>query len=69
MFREVVSEAKTDRRQLRGALIQLAEGNVLMVTRIDRLTRSRIDIPAIGTFPKERLRTHSAAKKIPPSKK
>jgi DNA invertase Pin-like site-specific DNA recombinase len=40
VFREVRSGAKTDRRQLRRALDQFAAGDVPMVTRLDRLTRS-----------------------------
>jgi DNA invertase Pin-like site-specific DNA recombinase len=37
VLREVASGAKTDRSQLRRALGQLAAGDVLMVTRLDRL--------------------------------
>ena len=44
VFREVASGAKTDRRQLRRALDQLAAGDVLMVTRLDRLARSTRDL-------------------------
>ena len=44
MFREVVSGAKTDRSQLRRALTQLDAGDVLMVTRLDRLARSTRDL-------------------------
>src|SRR5271157_4767438 len=44
VFREVASGAKTDRAQLRRALGQLAEGDVLMVTRLDRLARSTRDL-------------------------
>jgi hypothetical protein len=40
VFREVASGAKTDRAQLRRLLGQLDDGNVLMVTRLDRLARS-----------------------------
>jgi len=40
MFRETVSGARTDRAQLRRALGHLAAGDVLMVTRLDRLARS-----------------------------
>jgi len=36
MFREVASGAKTDRNQVRRALEQLADGDVLVVTRLDR---------------------------------
>jgi DNA invertase Pin-like site-specific DNA recombinase len=44
VFREVASGAKTDRRQLRRALDQLNAGDVLMVTRLDRLARSTRDL-------------------------
>ena len=44
VLREVASGAKTDRRQLRRALDQLAAGDVLMVTRLDRLARSTRDL-------------------------
>ena len=40
VFREVASGAKTDRTQLRKMLAQLEAGDVLMVTRLDRLARS-----------------------------
>ncbi len=44
VFREVASGAKTDRAQLRRALDQLDPGDVLMVTRLDRLARSTRDL-------------------------
>jgi DNA invertase Pin-like site-specific DNA recombinase len=44
IFREVASGAKTDRAQLRWALDQLNAGDVLMVTRLDRLARSTRDL-------------------------
>jgi hypothetical protein len=44
VFREIVSGAKTDRAQLRRALDQLAAGDVLLVTRLDRLARSTRDL-------------------------
>jgi DNA invertase Pin-like site-specific DNA recombinase len=44
VLREVASGAKTDRRQLRRALDQLAAGDVLIVTRLDRLARSTRDL-------------------------
>ena len=44
VFREVASGAQTDRAQLRRALAKLAEGDVLMVTRLDRLARSTRDL-------------------------
>jgi DNA invertase Pin-like site-specific DNA recombinase len=40
VFREVASGAKTDRAQLRRLLDQLEAGDVLTVTRLDRLARS-----------------------------
>ena len=40
VFREVASCAKTDRAQLRRVLAQLDAGDVLMVTRLDRLARA-----------------------------
>ncbi len=44
VFREMASGAKTDRSQLRRALDQLDAGDVLMVTRLDRLARSTRDL-------------------------
>src|SRR3954463_3361373 len=44
VFREVASGAKTDRPQLRKALDRLGAGDVLMVTRLDRLARSTRDL-------------------------
>jgi len=45
VFREVASGAKTDRSQLGRALALLEAGDVLMVTRLDRLARSARDQP------------------------
>ena len=44
IFREVASGAKSDRAQLRRALDQLDTGDVLLVTRLDRLARSTRDL-------------------------
>ena len=45
MFRDVhVSGAKTDRAQLRRVIETLEPGDVLMVTRLDRLARSTRDL-------------------------
>jgi DNA invertase Pin-like site-specific DNA recombinase len=44
IFRETASGAKTDRAQLRRVLDQLDAGDVLMVTRLDRLARSTRDL-------------------------
>jgi len=41
---EKVSGAKTDRRQLANAIASLAAGDVLLVTRLDRLARSTRDL-------------------------
>ena len=43
VFREVASGAKTDRPQLRRLLAGIRAGDVLMVTRLDRLARSTRD--------------------------
>jgi DNA invertase Pin-like site-specific DNA recombinase len=44
VFREVASGAKTERAQLRRILDQLYAGDVLLVTRLDRLARSTRDL-------------------------
>lgn len=44
VFREVASGAKTDRAQLRRVIDQLAAGDVVIVTRLDRLARSTRDL-------------------------
>src|SRR5437660_12721560 len=44
VFREVASGAKPDRAQLRRLLDQLEAGDVLTVTRLDRLARSTRDL-------------------------
>jgi len=44
VFREVASGAKTDRAQLRRLLAQLTTGDVVTVTRLDRLARSTRDL-------------------------
>jgi DNA invertase Pin-like site-specific DNA recombinase len=44
VFRETASGAKTDRRELARALKSLAEGDTLLVTRLDRLARSTRDL-------------------------
>jgi DNA invertase Pin-like site-specific DNA recombinase len=45
VFRDVhVSRAKTDRAQFRRVIDQLGAGDVLMVTRVDRLARSTRDL-------------------------
>jgi DNA invertase Pin-like site-specific DNA recombinase len=44
VWRETASGAKADRAQLRRALAQLDNGDVLLVTRLDRLARSTRDL-------------------------
>jgi DNA invertase Pin-like site-specific DNA recombinase len=44
VFRETASGARSDRAQLRRALDQFDKGDVLMVTRLDRLARSTRDL-------------------------
>jgi DNA invertase Pin-like site-specific DNA recombinase len=44
VFREVASSAKTDRPQLRRLLAEVGPGDVVMVTRLDRLARSTRDL-------------------------
>jgi DNA invertase Pin-like site-specific DNA recombinase len=44
VFRETASGTKTDRAQLRRMLAQLGDGDVLMVTRLNRLARSTRDL-------------------------
>jgi DNA invertase Pin-like site-specific DNA recombinase len=44
VFREVASGAKSNRAQLRRVIDQLEAGDVLMVTRLDRLARSTRDL-------------------------
>jgi DNA invertase Pin-like site-specific DNA recombinase len=44
IFQEKASGAKTDRRQLARLLAKLAAGDVLVVTRLDRLARSTRDL-------------------------
>ena len=44
VFREVASGTKTDRPQLHRLIKVLQEGDVVMVTRLDRLARSTRDL-------------------------
>jgi DNA invertase Pin-like site-specific DNA recombinase len=44
VFKETASGAKTDRAQLRKALASVGAGDVLVVTRLDRLARSTRDL-------------------------
>ncbi len=44
VFRETASRVRADRAQLRRAIAKLEKGDVLMVTRLDRLARSTRDL-------------------------
>ena len=44
VYSEKVSGAKTDRRQLANAIAALGPGDVLLVTRLDRLARPTRDL-------------------------
>ena len=44
IFQEKVSGAKSDRKQLARAIESLGKGDVLVVTRLDRLARSTRDL-------------------------
>jgi DNA invertase Pin-like site-specific DNA recombinase len=44
VFAEKVSGAKTDRKQLAKAIAALSQGDILLVTRLDRLARSTRDL-------------------------
>jgi DNA invertase Pin-like site-specific DNA recombinase len=44
IFRETARGAKSDRAELAHALRELADGDLLMVTRLDRLARSTRDL-------------------------
>jgi len=56
VFREVAIGAKTDRAQLRRVLSELGPGDVLMVTRLDRLARSTRDLlNTLASIPEEEI--------------
>ena len=44
LFSETASGAKTERRELRKCIAKLASGDILVVTRLDRLARSTRDL-------------------------
>lgn len=44
VFKETVSGAKSDRPELAKALAEISEGDVFVVTRLDRLARSTFDL-------------------------
>ena len=55
IYREKVTGAHNDRRELLKMLKHLAPGDVVTVTRIDRLARSTFDLFAIGKSTISRL--------------
>jgi DNA invertase Pin-like site-specific DNA recombinase len=60
VFREVASGAQTDRAQLRRVLAALDAGDVLLVTRLDRLARSTRDLlNALATVTSKEARFRS----------
>src|SRR5262245_33204729 len=50
VYSEKVSGARTDRPELAKLLRRLEEGDVLMVTRLDRLARSTRDLPRLAAL-------------------
>lgn len=44
VFQETVSGAKRDRKELKRALAALEEGDTLLISRLDRLARSTVDL-------------------------
>src|SRR3954452_22980409 len=55
IFQEKVSGARSDRKQLSRLIAVLAQGDVLVVTRLDRLARSTRDLlNLLGTIAKKR---------------
>src|SRR5215467_13880201 len=59
VFKEKVSGAKTDRPELAKAISRLESGDVLVVTRLDRLARSTRDLLAVGATTIGRLAASS----------
>src|SRR5258708_26462163 len=63
VFREVASGAKTDRTQLRRVLDELDAGDVLTVTRLDRLARSTRDlVNTLAPITRKKARVRSPAR-------
>jgi hypothetical protein len=54
IYREKVTGARADRRELLRMLDRLAPGDVVTVTRIDRLARSTFDLGSEGPFVRKR---------------
>ena len=47
IFMEKISSARTDRKELAKALAALSDGDVLVVTRLDRLARSTLQLLSV----------------------
>jgi DNA invertase Pin-like site-specific DNA recombinase len=58
IFREKVTGARADRKELLKMLKQLAAGDIVTVTRIDRLARSTFDLFAIVKQIADNTRNH-----------
>lgn len=61
IFMETASDAKSDRTELAHALRELGDGDVLMVTRLDRLAHSTRDLLNEPARVSARLATPAAA--------
>ena len=69
IFQEKISGAKADRKQLARAIARLDEGDVLVVTRLDRLARSTRDLlNVLGTVSDKGagFKTHRLGKTMKP---
>src|SRR5215212_31137 len=63
IFQEKVSGARSDRKQLARLIGVLAKGDVLVVTRLDRLARSTRDLlNLLGTIAEKGASTHRQAR-------
>lgn len=58
VFQEIMSGARADRPELMKALAALSEGDVFVVTRLDRLARSTFDLLNTVRVIEARLQTH-----------
>jgi DNA invertase Pin-like site-specific DNA recombinase len=65
VFREVASGAKTDRPQLRRLLSEIAAGDVMMVTRLDRNRKRFTGATKTSQCAKSRAPTMSAQARFP----